>query len=193
MPNVEAKTPLTFRRDGKGKIWSPVRQAWFVEFPEEVVRQEFVCRLVNDYGYALDQMGEELEVQRGRQSAEADLVIWRTAQDKRDAKPPLIVVECKADNVTISPKDYAQGESYARIVDAPFFVTHNNRETRYWRVKKDRMPGGGDERDRARFQKMQSYMVLLDDKVECKNTRCRRRFEVSGIKTMAFLDEPLLR
>ncbi len=142
MPTTTNNVPrLTVKRDGKGRIWSHVRQDWFIEFPEEVVRQEFVCRLVNDYGFSLDQMGEELEVQRGRQSAEADIVIWRTAQDKRDAKPPLIVVECKADNVTISPKDYGQGESYARIVDAPFFVTHNNRETRFWRVKKDRMPG----------------------------------------------------
>lgn len=145
MPNAETQTPLTLRRDGKGRIWSHIRQGWFVEFPEEVVRQEFVCRLVNDYGFSLDQMGEELEVERGRQSAEADIVLWRTVQDKRDAKPPLIVVECKADNVTISPKDYGQGESYARIVDAPFFVTHNNRETRFWRVKKDRLPSYSEE------------------------------------------------
>jgi len=44
-----------------------------------------------------------------------------------------------------------------------------------------------DERDRAKFQKAQSYMVLMDDKVACKNLRCRRRFDVSGIKSMAFL------
>jgi hypothetical protein len=55
------------------------------------------------------------------------------------------------------------------------------------RKKKDRLPGGADERDRAKFQKAQSYMVLLDDKVACKNLRCRKRFDVSGIKTMAFL------
>jgi len=30
-------------------------------------------------------------------------------------------------------------------------------------------------------------MVLLDDKVACKNLRCRRSFEISGVKTMAFL------
>jgi len=43
--------------------------------------------------------------------------------------------------VTIKAQDYAQGEHYARMTDAPFFVTHNSRETKYWRVKKDRMPG----------------------------------------------------
>ncbi len=55
------------------------------------------------------------------------------------------------------------------------------------RRKKDRIPPGADERDRARFQKAQTYMVLMDDKVACKNLRCRKRFDVSGIKTMAFL------
>ena len=57
------------------------------------------------------------------------------------------------------------------------------------RRKKDRVPPGADERDRARFAKSQSYMVLLDDKVACKNLRCRKRFDISGVKTMAFLSE----
>ena len=55
------------------------------------------------------------------------------------------------------------------------------------RKKKDRIPQGADERDRAKFQKAQSYMVLLDEKVMCKNMRCRKRFDVSGVKTMAYL------
>ncbi len=59
------------------------------------------------------------------------------------------------------------------------------------RKKKSAAPPGADERDRARFQKAQGYMVLLDDKVACKNLRCRRRFDISGMKTMAFLvDDP---
>jgi hypothetical protein len=55
------------------------------------------------------------------------------------------------------------------------------------RKKKDRLPGGADERDRAKFAKAQSYMVLLDNKVSCKNLRCRKPFDISGVKTMAFL------
>jgi hypothetical protein len=55
------------------------------------------------------------------------------------------------------------------------------------RTKKDRLPGGADERDRAKFAKAQSYMVLLDNQAMCKNMRCRKRFDISGIKTMAFL------
>jgi hypothetical protein len=57
------------------------------------------------------------------------------------------------------------------------------------RKKKDRIPGGADERDRAKFAKCESYMVLLDDKTMCKDMRCRKRFDVSGIKTIAFFAE----
>lgn len=55
------------------------------------------------------------------------------------------------------------------------------------RKKKDRLPPGGDERDRAKFAKAQSYMVLMDTHAMCKNVRCRKRFEISGIKTTAFI------
>lgn len=125
-----------------GKVWSHIRQKWLVETPEEHVRQEYLCVLVNEYGYGLDQIAEEESVTgRGAGQARADFIIWRTVQDKTDQLRPLIVVECKSDNVTIRAEDYAQGDHYARIVDARFVVTHNNRETKYWRVRKDRMPG----------------------------------------------------
>jgi hypothetical protein len=55
------------------------------------------------------------------------------------------------------------------------------------RKKKDRLPPGGDERDRAKFAKALSYMVLVDTHVQCKNIRCRKRFEISGIRTTAFI------
>ncbi|MHB0924736.1 MAG: N-6 DNA methylase [Bellilinea sp.] len=128
-------------RDSKGKIWSHLRQKWLDETPEETVRQSYLPVLVNEYGYSLDQMDEELEVTgRGSGHARADFVIWRSAKDKTDQKNPLIIVECKSDNVTISVKDYGQGDNYARLTGARFFVTHNNRETKFWRVIHESMP-----------------------------------------------------
>ena len=55
------------------------------------------------------------------------------------------------------------------------------------RTKKDRLPGGADERDRAKFAKAQSYMLLVDTQAMCKNPRCRKRFEISGVKTVSFV------
>jgi len=73
-------------------------------------------------------------------------------------------------------------------LNCPYCKTAETYELNWMvRKKKDRLPGGADERDRAKFAKAQSYMVLLDDKVPCKNMRCRRSFDVSGVKTMAFI------
>jgi len=73
-------------------------------------------------------------------------------------------------------------------LNCPMCRTADTYELR-WLVRKmkDRVPSGADERDRARFQKALSYMVLLDDKAVCKNVRCRKNFDISGIKTTAFI------
>jgi hypothetical protein len=55
------------------------------------------------------------------------------------------------------------------------------------RQKKASLPRHADERDRARFAKAQSYMVRKEDKVACKNIRCRKSFEVAGVQSVAFL------
>jgi hypothetical protein len=73
-------------------------------------------------------------------------------------------------------------------LNCPFCRTADSYDLN-WMVRKkiDRLPGNADERDRARFAKFASYMVLMDDKAMCKNMRCRKRFEISGVKTTAFI------
>ena len=132
---------LALQYDKQGRIYSFLGDKHKVATPEEKIRQAFVCTLVNTYGYELAQMGEEISVKDGKGSTRADIVIWKSIRDKQEKKSPLIIIECKADNVRISEEDYKQGESYARITNAPFFVTHNSYETRFWRVIKDKMPG----------------------------------------------------
>jgi type I restriction enzyme M protein len=123
-------------RREKGKIWSHVRQKWLNDQPEESVRQECLCVLVNEYGFTIEQIDEEVSApgERGTKDARADFVIWRTVQDRRDGKTALIVVECKADNVAIDQKGYVQGSNYAQYERAKFFVTHNRRSTKFWKV-----------------------------------------------------------
>ena len=55
------------------------------------------------------------------------------------------------------------------------------------RKKKGSLPRNADDRDKAKFSKMQSYMVLAQDKVTC--SKCRRNIEVSGTKTLSFLTD----
>lgn len=70
-----------------------------METPEELVRQEFVCKLVNEYGYSLDQMKEEVLLttsSRGTGKARADIVVWKTKEEKEADKIAFLVVELKA-------------------------------------------------------------------------------------------------
>ncbi len=54
------------------------------------------------------------------------------------------------------------------------------------RRKKSALRGHADEMDRARFSKARSYLVRRDDFVQCKNPRCRKRFEITGLQSVAF-------
>jgi hypothetical protein len=49
------------------------------------------------------------------------------------------------------------------------------------------LPPRADDRDRAKFAKAQSYMLRRDDMMVCKNIRCRKRFEITGVQSVAFL------
>lgn len=130
------------------KIYSPLRKKWLILTPEERVRQNYVCRLVNIYGYELEQMDEELIVSiasRGNGQARADIVIWKSKEEKDEKKNAFIVIECKAETVKIRQEDYYQGSNYAAWSGASFFVTTNEKETKFFRVDKYSMPKDLDE------------------------------------------------
>lgn len=55
------------------------------------------------------------------------------------------------------------------------------------RSKKDRLPQGADENDRARFAKLRDYLLRLDEDVNCKT--CGRKFEIPSQQSMQFLDQ----
>ena len=133
---------LEIKREN-GKIFCPLTNSWHIETPEEKVRQEYIKNLVENYGYSLDQMAQEIKVtnsQRGQGKARADIVIWKTKAEKDASRSAFIVVECKAENVRIREEDYYQGYNYASWAGASFCVTTNEKETRYFNVDKDYLP-----------------------------------------------------
>ena len=55
------------------------------------------------------------------------------------------------------------------------------------RSKKDRLPAGADENDRAKFAKLRDYLLRLDDEVTCKT--CGKKFEIPSQHSLMFLDQ----
>lgn len=155
-------------KEENGKIWCPLKNAYHVSTPEERVRQTWVCKLVNEYGYSLEQMAQEVSVTtskkssgeaRGDGNARADLVIWKSKEDKLAEKRAFIVVELKAENVRVRVEDYYQGQNYASWAGASFFVTSNEKETKYFNVDPDYLPKKLEE-----IVALPTYNESLNDK-----------------------------
>jgi len=53
-------------------------------------------------------------------------------------------------------------------------------------TKKDRLPSGADERDRALYAKLRDYMIRVDDAVTCKT--CGKKFDIPSQHSMVFID-----
>jgi hypothetical protein len=53
------------------------------------------------------------------------------------------------------------------------------------RTRKDRIPSGADERDRALFAKLRDYMIRVDDSVICKT--CGKKFDIPSQHSMVFI------
>jgi hypothetical protein len=55
------------------------------------------------------------------------------------------------------------------------------------RSKKDRLPPGADDEDRAKFAKLRDYLLRLDDEVTCKT--CGKKFEIPSQHSLVFVDQ----
>ena len=158
------------------QIRSPLNNKWLTYTPEEEIRQKFICVLVNEYGYSLNQMAQELSLtnsSRGTGRARADIVIWKSEEAKKNNEHAAIVIECKSDNVTIQPEDYYQGLNYATWAGADFFVTHNSKETRYFQVFKEKIPKHlGKE-----LSELPTAKQLVDNKVIEEMLKAEKVFE----------------
>ena len=127
----------------KGKIFAPLQNKYLEAKPEEKVRQEFICRLINDYGYSLEQMAQEIQLtssSRGTGRASADVVVWRTKEEKEQNKTAFLVVELKAEALKLKPEDFYQGYNYATWSRAKLFVISNGKIVKIYKTIEEELP-----------------------------------------------------
>jgi hypothetical protein len=55
------------------------------------------------------------------------------------------------------------------------------------RTKKDRLPPGAGEEDRAKFAKLRNYLLRVEDEVTCRT--CGKKFEIPSQQSLLFVDE----
>ena len=55
------------------------------------------------------------------------------------------------------------------------------------RIKKDRIPSGADDRDRALYGKLRDYLIRVDDTLTCKT--CQRKFDIPSQHSLICEDD----
>lgn len=126
-----------------GKIFSPLTNKYLESMPEEIVRQEFICKLINEYGYSLNQMAQEVKLTtsvRGTGRASADIVIWKNEAEKKKNKTAFLVIELKADYLKLKVEDCYQGYNYATWSRAKLFAISNGHELQVYKTVEEELP-----------------------------------------------------
>ena len=96
--------------------------------PEEIVRQLYAARLINDYGYPKKRLAFEYPVNFGREKKSADIVIF----DKDSSGTAYIVVELKKPKLKDGKN---QLRSYCNATGAPIGVWTNGEQISHYHRK----------------------------------------------------------
>ncbi len=96
--------------------------------PEEAVRQLFLYKLINTYGYNKDRIQLEYGIHFGREVKRADIVI----SDINDILAPYIIVEIKKPKLSEGKE---QLKSYCNATGAPIGVWTNGEQISYYNRK----------------------------------------------------------
>ena len=123
---------LTEKEDKSGKKYAVVkclvRNKEIKLTPEEVIRQLFVDKLINEYGYPVARMKLEYQVYFGREVKRADIVIM----DEDRPTVPYIIVEVKKPKLKDGKE---QLKSYCNSTGAPIAVWTNGNQIAYYNRK----------------------------------------------------------
>ena len=96
--------------------------------PEEVIRQLFLYKLINHYGYPAEKIAVEVPIYFGREIKRTDIVIW----DKDRPTIPYIIVELKKPKLMDGKE---QLKSYCNATGAPIGVWTNGNQISYYNRK----------------------------------------------------------
>lgn len=111
---------LVFKKmEGAVKIYDPVRNNYFVNGPEEVVRQLVIQYLIKERQYNKNRMAIEKMLRVNGLQKRFDILVY----DKNTM--PFLLVECKAPTVPITEDVFRQIAAYNTSLQVNFLLVTN--------------------------------------------------------------------
>ncbi|MDR0754318.1 MAG: type I restriction enzyme HsdR N-terminal domain-containing protein [Prevotellaceae bacterium] len=115
---------LIIRNTSAGQqIFDCVRKKYVALTPEELVRQNIITYLANVKNYPVNLMRIEAGMKLNNMQKRCDILVY-----DRNRKP-LLMVECKAENVKLSQDIFNQLSRYNLIFKVPYLVATNGEQT----------------------------------------------------------------
>ncbi|MDG5766921.1 type I restriction enzyme HsdR N-terminal domain-containing protein [Balneolales bacterium ANBcel1] len=106
-------------RDGMRLLWNPLEKKTARIRPEERVRLQVIDYLTLEAGFSPNRIATERAVPSRYSRGRTDVLCYDTSF------APLMLVECKAENVVPGPKAATQSAVYNRFVKAPYILLTN--------------------------------------------------------------------
>jgi hypothetical protein len=106
-------------RENCVELWDIIRKKYVVITPEEVVRQLFIRYLTESGRANLNRISVEKKIKVFNRMHRYDIIVHDSKGD------PLVLIECKSHEVTLTPKVLSQIGQYNRVVAAPYLIVSN--------------------------------------------------------------------
>ncbi|MBP5527882.1 MAG: type I restriction enzyme HsdR N-terminal domain-containing protein [Bacteroidales bacterium] len=123
-PSIETR-----ETEGRREVLDIVRHRWVALTPEEWVRQQVVHRLHYELGYPLELMQVEGAITLNGMTRRCDIVVYDSGVH------PMMIVECKREDVPLTQKVVDQACRYNLILQVPYLLLTNGRQELCCRVE----------------------------------------------------------
>ena len=110
-------------QNGKEQIFCAWRHRWVRLTPEEWVRQQLLHHLTEQLDYPASLIAVEKAIRVGDAAKRCDAIVYDAALQ------PVMIIECKAENVPLTQKTLDQAITYNRKLNVPFLLLSNGAQT----------------------------------------------------------------
>ena len=136
------------------KVWDPLRKKLVALTPEEKVRQWFIGVLMETFQVPAHMMMSEVALKFGDKPYRADILVYG-----RDTAP-LMVVECKREDVELDRDVLEQALKYNLALGVKYIVITNGQKT--FGFKRVETAGQTGHEDEVPFEQMKSFPTWED-------------------------------
>lgn len=128
--------PRVVFRDGQKLLWNPILKKAYVNQPEERVRLRIIESLLLESEWSSHRITTELPLNLNRDEAKkrADILCYNHDFE------PVLLIECKAENIAISEKTSLQITRYNSKIKAPYLMMSNGITDFFFEMSEDKSP-----------------------------------------------------